>query len=115
MKDAGGNELGPEDQDFGRGKDIVDQNPLLPKPGRSRAPSVYLPTGSGPPTTLGLFTDEKWATRLVLEPEPWAWSSFRWYSLGERGPVLVNEQRRAEMSLCARETFAEPTNEVPTL
>jgi putative transposase len=52
---------------------------------------------------------------LVLEPEQWVWSSFRWYSLGERGSVLVNEQRRAEMRLRARKTFAEPTNEVPTL
>jgi putative transposase len=33
---------------------------------------------------------------LVLEPEHWAWSSFRCYALGERGPVLVNEQRRTE-------------------
>ena len=49
MKDVGSNELDSEDQDFGRGKDIIDQNPLLPKPGRSGAPSVYLPTGSGPP------------------------------------------------------------------
>lgn len=48
MKDVGGNELGSEDQPFGRGKDIIDQNPLLPKPGRSGAPSVCLPMGSGP-------------------------------------------------------------------
>ena len=39
---------------------------------------------------------------LVLKPEQWAWSSFRWYSLGEYGPVLVNEQRRAEMRLGGR-------------
>jgi putative transposase len=52
---------------------------------------------------------------LVLKPEQWVWSSFRWYSLGECGPVLVNEQRRAEMKLCARQTFAEQTDEVPTL
>jgi len=31
---------------------------------------------------------------LVLEPEQWAWSSFRHYAYDERGPVLVNEQRR---------------------
>jgi len=31
---------------------------------------------------------------LVLEPEQWAWSSFRHYAYEERGPVLVNEQRR---------------------
>jgi len=28
---------------------------------------------------------------LVLEPEQWAWSSFRYYADGERGLVLVNE------------------------
>jgi hypothetical protein len=32
---------------------------------------------------------------LVLEPEQWAWSSFRHYAYDERGPVLVNEPRRA--------------------
>ena len=30
---------------------------------------------------------------LVLEPGQWRWSSFRHYAYGERGPVLVNEQR----------------------
>lgn len=34
---------------------------------------------------------------LVLEPEQWAWSSFRHYADGERGPVLVNEPQRAEI------------------
>ncbi len=29
---------------------------------------------------------------LVLEPEQWPWSSFRFYSYGDPGPVLVNEQ-----------------------
>ena len=28
---------------------------------------------------------------LVLEPEQWAWSSFRWYQRGERGPVQLND------------------------
>jgi REP-associated tyrosine transposase len=27
---------------------------------------------------------------LVLEPEQWAWSSFRWYRGGEKGPVQLN-------------------------
>ena len=45
------NELGSEDQDFGRGKDIIDQNPPLPEPREEWG-------------TLSLFTDEKWATRL---------------------------------------------------
>jgi putative transposase len=38
---------------------------------------------------------------LVLEPEQWAWSSFRYYVCGERGPVLVNEALRAEMKVRA--------------
>jgi hypothetical protein len=36
---------------------------------------------------------------LVLEPEQWAWSSFRYYADGERGLVLVNEGQRAEMTV----------------
>jgi putative transposase len=52
---------------------------------------------------------------LVLEPEQWAWSSFRWYALGERGPVLVNEQVPAEMKRRRREAFMTPFVEVPTL
>ena len=42
---------------------------------------------------------------LVLEPDQWAWSSFRWYAYGERGPVLVNEQRPAYLKLRARQSF----------
>jgi putative transposase len=30
---------------------------------------------------------------LVLEPEQWAWSSYRHYAYDEAGPVLVNEPR----------------------
>jgi len=44
---------------------------------------------------------------LVLEPEQWAWSSFRHYAYDDAGPVLVNEQQRAELkvrSLCGRRT-----------
>ena len=36
---------------------------------------------------------------LVLEPEQWAWSSFRHYAYGEPGPVLVNEQQTAELTI----------------
>ena len=36
---------------------------------------------------------------LVLEPEQWRWSSFRHYAFGESGPVLVNEQRKAELRI----------------
>ncbi len=36
---------------------------------------------------------------LVLKPEEWGWSSFRHYAYGERGPVLVNETRKAELHI----------------
>jgi hypothetical protein len=36
---------------------------------------------------------------LVLEPEQWAWSSARYYLLGEAGPVVVGELLRAEMKV----------------
>ncbi len=36
---------------------------------------------------------------LVLEPQHWAWSSFRDYAGGRTGPVLVNEPQRAELQL----------------
>lgn len=36
---------------------------------------------------------------LVLEPEQWLWSSYRYYAYGEIGPVLINEQKRAELKL----------------
>jgi putative transposase len=42
---------------------------------------------------------------LVLEPDQWAWSSFRHYAYGEPGPVLVNEARRAELKI--RDPLAE--------
>jgi REP-associated tyrosine transposase len=34
---------------------------------------------------------------LVLEPQDWAWSSFRHYAEGERGLVPVNEPQKAEL------------------
>jgi putative transposase len=34
---------------------------------------------------------------LVLEPEQWAWSSFRHYATGQSGPVRVNEIQKAEL------------------
>jgi hypothetical protein len=37
--------------------------------------------------------------RLVLDPEQWRWSSFRHYAYGEPGPVLINEQLKAEMKV----------------
>jgi hypothetical protein len=36
---------------------------------------------------------------LVLEPQQWAWSSFRHYEYGEPGAVLVNEPQRAELQV----------------
>jgi putative transposase len=36
---------------------------------------------------------------LVLEPQQWAWSSFRHYADGEPGPVLVNENQKAELRI----------------
>ena len=34
---------------------------------------------------------------LVQMPAQWLWSSFRHHAFGERGPVLVNEARKAEL------------------
>jgi len=31
------------------------------------------------------------ARGLVQSPEQWPWSSFRWYSSGEVGPVKIND------------------------
>ena len=37
---------------------------------------------------------------LVLEPQQqWDWSSYRHYAEGERGAVLVNEERKAELKV----------------
>jgi REP element-mobilizing transposase RayT len=36
---------------------------------------------------------------LVAEPQDWRWSSFRYYAYSEAGPVVVNEQARAEMKI----------------
>jgi hypothetical protein len=36
---------------------------------------------------------------LVLEPEQWAWSSFRWYASGEAGSVEVNQWEAAELKI----------------
>ena len=53
--------------------------------------------------------------RLVLEPGQWRWSSFRSYAFGEPGLVLVDEQLRAEIKFCARQTFTAQAVEVPSL
>jgi len=50
---------------------------------------------------------------LVADPQDWAWSSFRHYAYDEAGPVVVNEERKAELT--AKE-FREPGRvESPTL
>ena len=36
---------------------------------------------------------------LVQKPEEWVWSSFRHYAYGERGLVLVNDARKAELQI----------------
>ena len=36
---------------------------------------------------------------LVLQPEQWPWRSFRHYAYNERGPVLINEQQRAVITV----------------
>jgi putative transposase len=36
---------------------------------------------------------------LVLEPQQWAWSSFRHYAYGEPGPVRVNEPQPAALKI----------------
>jgi len=37
---------------------------------------------------------------LVLQPQQWPWSSYRHYADRERGAVLVNEERKAELKVC---------------
>jgi putative transposase len=36
---------------------------------------------------------------LVVKAEDWSWSSSRYYTYGEPGPVVVNETRKAELSV----------------
>jgi hypothetical protein len=36
---------------------------------------------------------------IKLEPQDWAWSSFRHYAYDEAGPVLVNEPEKAELRI----------------
>jgi hypothetical protein len=36
---------------------------------------------------------------LVLEPDQWAWSSFRWYSRGEMGAVRLNDASVLKMRI----------------
>ncbi|MGA9965362.1 MAG: transposase [Terriglobales bacterium] len=45
---------------------------------------------------------------LVLRPEEWAWSSFRYYACDEAGPVLVNQLRRAELKIPTESAVEKP-------
>jgi len=36
---------------------------------------------------------------LVLEPQQWAWSSFRWYATGQAGVVKLNDWPAAELEI----------------
>ena len=45
---------------------------------------------------------------LVLEPEDWAWSSFRYYAFDESGPALVNEARRAVLKIRTESAGEKP-------
>ena len=59
-----------------------------------------------------VFTDDKKVEKLryihrnpvkrglVLEPQDWRWSSFRHYAYDERGPVLIDEQQEAKLTIC---------------
>ena len=39
------------------------------------------------------------ARGLVESPEQWPWSSFRWYSSGEVGPVRINDTDILSMTI----------------
>jgi hypothetical protein len=49
---------------------------------------------------------------LVRSPEEWRWSSFRDYAFGERGPVLVNEQKPAVLKLAGKALEAATSSNV---
>ena len=46
---------------------------------------------------LGYMHDNPVRRGLVLEPQQWRWSSFRYYAYGEAGAVLVNEAQMAKL------------------
>jgi putative transposase len=45
---------------------------------------------------------------LVLEPEQWAWSSYRWYRFGEKGLVTVNDTSVMEMCVTSAASAPAP-------
>jgi putative transposase len=46
-----------------------------------------------------MVQDEDDGGGLVSKPEEWQWSSYRHYATGEPGPVLINEERKAELRI----------------
>ena len=50
---------------------------------------------------------------LVLEPQQWAWSSFRWYGCGEMGPVRLNDSAVLKMRIRRPAASAVPAPAVP--
>ena len=57
----------------------------------------------------GRALGDAWAGFVHHRPEQWVWSRFRHYASEDAGPVLVNEQRTAE--LLVRETGQDEDNE----
>jgi hypothetical protein len=46
-----------------------------------------------------LHASQSAETGLVPQPQQWPWSGYRHYADGERGLVLVNEERKAELKV----------------
>jgi hypothetical protein len=46
---------------------------------------------------------------LVLEPEQWRWSSYRYYAYGEAGAVLVNDLLGSGNEVCAQSSGVHPS------
>jgi len=52
---------------------------------------------------------------LVLEPEQWKWSSYRFYAYGEPGPVLINEKKPVVLKWSNPDEREQLRPQVPTL
>ena len=44
---------------------------------------------------------------LAMEPDEWAWSSYRYYACHEAGPVLVNEELPAELKITSPQSWGD--------
>jgi putative transposase len=51
------------------------------------------------PEKLNYMHDNPVRRGLVSEPGEWRWSSYRFYAYDESGPVLLNEQKPAVMTV----------------